>query len=177
MTGTSTDVRSDWLAAQVDRLRTAAPAEVVEGLAEALSLATGEAVTVRRLAADGRSLVAVAVHHPDAGLRAAMREVVHRTSETRSVGLWRDVLDEVRTVVFPVPSGGAVPAAASGAQREFLARWPVRVVAGTPALVGGTVVGGVSLVRFVHDEPFSVADLALLEAVAAAVAGPLALVG
>lgn len=176
MTGTGADVRSDWLAGQADRLRTATPADAVDGLAEALSLATGEAVTVRRLTADGRSLVAVAVHHPDAGLRAAMREVVHRTSETRSAGLWQEVLDQGRTVVFPVPLGGAVPSAASAAQREFLARWPLRVVAGTPVRDGADVVGGVSLLRFVDDRPFTGADLALLETVAEAVAGPLALI-
>lgn len=156
------DVRLAWLVRRAAGSAGADPATAAGLLAEALSVATGEAVTIRRSTDGGRSLEPVAVHHPDPGLLAAMREVTAATVEAADSGLWRAVLQGEDLVVVPVPADGPPPPTASAAQRAFLARWPLRVVAGVRVQHEGRTLGGVSLLRFVDERAFTDSDLRLL---------------
>ncbi len=164
------DVRLAWLVQRAARTAGADPTAAVVLLAEALAVATGEAVTIRRLTDGGRSLAPVAVHHPDPVLLGAMREVTAATVEAADSGLWRAVLEGEDLVVVPVPADGPPPPTASATQRAFLARWPLRVVAGVGVRHAGRVLGGVSLLRFVDDRPFTDSDLQLLRTTADLVA-------
>lgn len=151
-----------WLLSRIDRRYTRAIAGLLAGLAEDLSLATADAVTIRRLSPDGRSLHHVAAYHPDREMRAAMAGVMDRTAQAVDSGLWRPIIAERRIIRWHIRDGSA-PAEASPSQRQYLSRYPVRAVMGGPVITtDGRLLGGISLVRFVVDRPFTDGDEVLL---------------
>lgn len=151
-----------WLLSRIDRRCTRTIAELLNELAEDLSLATADAVTIRRLSGDARSLHHVAAYHPDREMRAALTGVMIRTAQAADSGLWRPIIGERRVIRWCIREGAA-PAEASPGQLEYLRRYPVRAVMGGPAITPeGRLMGGVSLVRFVVDRPFTDDDEVLL---------------
>lgn len=151
-----------WLLSRIDRRYSRAMADLLAELAEDVSLATADAVTIRQLSPDGRSLHHVAAYHPDTEMRAAMADVMSRTAQAADSGLWRPIMGERRVIRWHIREGSA-PAEASPGQLRYLSRYPVRAVMAGPAIApGGRLVGGVSLVRFVVDRPFTDDDELLL---------------
>ena len=156
-----------WLLDRIDRRTTEALQSLLRRMTEDLALATAESATLRRLSADGHLLLPVAADHPDPALRAAMLANAHRTEQTTGSGLWRPVIAECRPMRWHIPPG-AVPAEASTPQAEHMERYPVRAVLAAPLVTPQReLVGGVSLVRYVVDRPFTDDDEALLLAFAA----------
>jgi len=150
--------------------------ELLLALAQDLSLATAEAVTLRRLTDDGRWLVPLVSYHPDRGLQAAMAASASAVTPAADSGLWSPVLRDRRPVRWHLP-GGSVPTEAVRAQAEHLRRYEVRAVLLAPLHAPDVgLVGGVGLHRYGRDAPFTDADEALLVQFAAQVAGLAALV-
>lgn len=162
-----------WLLSRIDGLALDATAGLVESITEHLAVATADAVTVRALSADGTQLVPLVAHHPDPERGAAMAEVMGRTVQRADSGVWQPVLDERRTMRWQLPPGFRPPEA-SPDQVAFLEEYPVRAIMGTPLVFDDTVLGGVSVVRFGADEPFTDADEALLIDCASRIAATLA---
>jgi GAF domain-containing protein len=136
---------------------------MLRSMTEDLALATFEAVTLRVLSCDREWLQPVAAYHPDPLLRERMTEVMASTAQAANSGLWQRVLAEQQPARWHIPPGH-IPPDASPEQAEFLRRWPLRAVVAAPLLARGRgeLIGGVSLVRYVRDVPFTDADEALL---------------
>jgi GAF domain-containing protein len=167
MTGPQADAATAWLLSRLDQRCAEAAQELLVSMVEDLALATSEAVSLRVLSTDRKWLLPVVAYHPDPMLHERMTEVMTSTAQTADSGLWRRVLAERRPVRWHIAPGD-VPADASAEQAEFLRRWPLRAVLGVPLIARdrGELIGGVSLVRFVRDEPFTDSDEALLVAFA-----------
>jgi GAF domain-containing protein len=151
-----------WLLTRVDQRCTDTIVALLREMTEDLSLATSEAVTLRRLSADGRWLHPVAAYHPDRRIRTAIMDNMARTAQTTASGLWQPVIGERRVVRWEVPPG-SVPPEAAPAQADFLRRYPVRAIIAAPlATPRDEVVGGVALHRYVADRPFTDEDEVLL---------------
>lgn len=163
------DTRWAWLLTRVDRQCGEAVQDLVEFVAEHLAIATADAVTVRTLSQDGLSLLPVAAHHPDPTTSAAMASVMSQTVQPADSGLWAPVLQERRPQRWSTPEG-YVPAEASPKQVAFLERFPIRAVLGVPLIVDDRLVGGVSVVRFSVERPFTNRDEDLVLACATRIA-------
>jgi len=152
-----------WLLSQLDRRCTETARTLLRSMVEDLSLATFEAVTLRVLTEDRQWLLPVAAYHPDAMMRERMTEVMASTAQAANSGLWERVIAEGRPARWHIPPGN-VPPDASPKQAEFLRRWPLRAVIGVPLVAHdrAELIGGVSLLRYVRDVPFTDADEALL---------------
>lgn len=150
-----------WVLSRIDRWCRDGAATMLRECAEYLAVATGAAVTVRVLSVDGTELLPVLAHHPDPGRGDAIARVMGETTQSATTGLWRAVVAERQARRWATPPG-APPAEASDAQVAFLDEHPVRAVVGAPLLLDGRVVGGLALVRFTVDRPFTAADEQLL---------------
>lgn len=156
-----TTAAQDWLSARVSSTRDIGLRGVLQELVEHLSLATSEAVTLRRLSADRQRLVPVAWFHPDPSARGAIGEIMSHTAELSDAGLWRPVVQERRPARWHLPPGSA-PALASEEQARWLQRYPLRAVMGAPVVGGEDLLGGVALLRFGRDAPFTDDDEGML---------------
>nr|WP_305076383.1 GAF domain-containing protein [Quadrisphaera sp. RL12-1S] len=156
-----TTAAQDWLSARVSSTRDIGLRGVLQELVEHLSLATSEAVTLRRLSADRQRLVPVAWFHPDPSARGAIGEIMSHTAELSDAGLWRPVVEERRPARWHLPPGSA-PALASEEQARWLQRYPLRAVMGAPVVGGEDLLGGVALLRFGRDAPFTDDDEGML---------------
>lgn len=163
------DVRRAWMTDRVERRSLDAVAGALEAAAELLAVATGDAVSLRVLSDDGRSLLPLAAHHPDPEVNAAMLEVMARSVQPADSGVWRPVVEERRPRRYEV-APGEPPAEASAQQRDFMRRFPVTAIVGAPVLDGDRVLGGASLVRYTDPRPFSDADEEMVVACAVRVA-------
>ncbi|MBC3763948.1 GAF domain-containing protein [Quadrisphaera oryzae] len=160
---------------QVDRIVQERLRHLLQELVERLSLATSEAVSLRRLTQDGRTLLTVAWYHPDPEVREATGRVVSAPGSVEDSGMWRPVVGG-RVVRYHMPAG-SLPEQASAAQAVLLARYPLRAIMGAPVRAeDGVLLGGVALIRFARDAPFSDADERILIAFAHQVSRLLALV-
>lgn len=164
MTEDGGDHRLLWLLDRVDRRCVEAVEKLLVDIAEQLSIATWDAVTVRVLSDDGASLLPLAAHHPSPELASAMAVVMTQTQPATS-GLWRPVVETARPIRWHTPQG-VLPAEAGDQQNDFLTTYPVRAVMAVPVLVDERLVGGVSVVRFNVDREFTDADEALVVACA-----------
>ena len=131
-------------------------------VAERVSGATGDACTVRLLSEDGLWLRPVAGHHPDPELKAAIWDVMLDTAQRADAGVWRPVMEERRTIRVAVPPQGTPPDA-SAAQAEFIRRYPMTGIMGAPLLARGRVIGGLSLVHYGRQDPYTDDDEAFLK--------------
>lgn len=136
--------------------------------AEALSIASGDGVSIRVRSSDGEWLLPLAAHHPNPTLQEAMWDAMRHTAIKPGQGLWEAVINERRTVAYDLT--GEIPDNAAPAQVEFVKTYPVTHVVGAPVVLDDKIIGCVSLVRYVDRRPFSDNDCALLEDVAARVA-------
>lgn len=170
--GREADARRLWLLSQVDTVCVDAVDTLLSSIVDRLSIATADAVTVRALSEDGRSLLPVAVHHPDPDVRSAMASVMAETVQPADSGLWLPVIEERAPRRWQTPAGEP-PAEASGKQADFLRRFPIRAVLGVPLIVDDRIIGGVSVVRFGVDEAFTDEDETLASACAARIAAAL----
>lgn len=152
-----TTAAQDWLSARVTSTRDIGLRGVLQELVEHLSVATSEAVTLRRLSADGQRLVPVAWFHPDPSARGAIGEIMSHTTDLADAGLWRPVVEQRGPARWHLPPGTA-PAQASQEQAQWLHRYPLRAVMGAPVLDGEALLGGVALLRFGRDAPFTDGD-------------------
>jgi GAF domain-containing protein len=155
-----------WLAHRLDAATATAAQAFLSETAEALSIASGDATSVRVLSADGAWLLPLAAHHPNAAIQRAMTASMRQSAERVDSGLWRPVVNERRIVSYDI-TDRTIPAEASPVQAEFMRTYPVTRVMGAPVLLGDEVVGGVSLVRFVDQRAFTEGDCGLLVDVAA----------
>lgn len=163
------DARWAWLVPRIDRRCAEATATTIDVVAEHLAIATGDAVTVRALSADGGSLDPVTAHHPDPAIDAAMSSIMSQTVRLPDTGLWAPVIEARRPRRWHIPEGH-VPAEASARQASFLQHYPIRAVLGVPLLVDDRLVGGMSVVRFSAGGPFTDHDEALVLACATRIA-------
>ena len=144
---------------------------LLQVVAERISEATGDACTVRLLSDDGRWLRPVAGHHPDPELKAAIWAVMEGSARWSDSGLWQTVVKERRTVRASVSPREALPGA-SEAQAEFMRRHQMCAIMGAPLVARGRIAGGISLVRYGHQAPYTeddetfLRDLALRAALA-----------
>lgn len=151
-----------WLLGRVDRQCTSEVLALLDRLTEDLSLATSDAVTLRRLSPDGRWLHPVTAYHPDPEIRAALLEGTTASAEVATTDAWRSVLAERRARRWHVPPG-TVPGEAAPAQADHLRRFPVRAALFAPLVTPREdLVGGVALTRYAVDRPFSDAEEQLL---------------
>ena len=160
-----------WLLSRVDRSSVDAVTALLHKIAEQLATATADGVSIRRLSPDGRVLVSLAAHHPDPARRAALGEATAQAMD-REDGLWKSVIDDKRVVRWHLPPGTRLTRATES-QAGFLARFPVRAVLAAPLLHHVDVFGGVALVRFGSDVPYTEQDEALLTACAQRIAAAL----
>ena len=123
--------------------------------------ATGDACTVRLLSEDGRWLRPVAGHHPDPELTSAIWAVMQDTVERSDIGVWQPVIQEQRTVRIAVPPQ-KIPLGASQEQAEFMRRYPMSAIMGAPLVARGRILGGVSLVRYGRQSPYTEEEEAFL---------------
>lgn len=135
-------------------------ASLLRLIAEYVANATGDACTIRLLADDGTTLEPAAVSCPDAELRAAIWEMMQRSSERADIGLWRAIVEERRTFRSPTP--GEVPPGCSEAQAAFFRRYRVYDIVAAPLIARGRVFGGISLIRFGEGAPLTSDDEAFL---------------
>lgn len=148
----------EWLSARVSSTRDIGLRGVLQELVEHLSLASGEAVTLRRLSSDGQRLVPVAWYHPDPVARGSIGEIMGHTTDLADAGLWRPVVERRVPARWHVPAG-TVPAEASEEQAHWLHLFPLRAVMGAPVTgEDGVLLGGVALLRFGRDAPFTDVD-------------------
>jgi GAF domain-containing protein len=155
-----------WLESRITAAATEAAQVFLRETAEALSIASGDATSIRVLSAGGTWLFPLAAHHPNGAIQRAMNESMRQSAERADSGLWVPVINERRLVMFDI-TDRTIPVDASPSQAAFLRRYPVTRVMGVPVIDRADVVGGVSLVRFVDERQFSEADCALLADVAA----------
>jgi len=149
---------------------------LLRDLAEDLSLATAEAVSLRRLTKDSRWLVPLVAYHPDRDLQEAIASSASGVTPAAASGLWDPVVRHRRPARWHLP-GGASPPEALEAQAEHVRRYRVRALLLAPLLAPTTgLVGGVALHRYGRDAPFTDADEALLVRFAGQVAELVALV-
>ena len=156
-----TEASRRWLLSRIDRRCREAVDEVLTAVSEHLAIATADAVTIRVLAADDRALHPITAYHPIAWRGAAMAEAMRQTVQPVDTGLWQPVITTGRARRHTM-GPGAIPEEASEAQQEFLRKHPVRAVLAAPVLAEGRVIGGVSVVRFGVDQPFTDEDEALV---------------
>ncbi|GAB2475865.1 GAF domain-containing protein [Jatrophihabitans fulvus] len=150
-----------WLLGRVDDACVDAAAGLLDDIAETLAVATGDAVSIRMCSADGTRMTPVASHDADPERALEIAEVTKRTTQPADVGLWRDVVANRRPRRWQV-SEQTPPVEASATQVDFLARLRIRAVLGVPVVHGDAVVGGMALIRFVPERPFTDDDEALL---------------
>ena len=84
-----------------------------------------------------------------------MAAVMGETVQPVTSGLWQTVVNTRRPARWHVPPGSPAPVEASPAQVEFFRRFPLRAVLAAPLLLDDRLVGGVSVVRFGTDKPFT----------------------
>lgn len=109
--------------------------------------------------------------HPHEDLRSSVTRLLAATTTVEDSGTRHSVVREGRVRRHHVP-GASTPAEASPAQREVLSRYRVRAGVGAPVIwSAGEVVGGVALLRFGQDAPFTDRDDELLTTFAAEVSG------
>ncbi|PWJ48836.1 GAF domain-containing protein [Quadrisphaera granulorum] len=158
----STTAALDWLAGRVSSTRDIGLRGVLQELVEHLSMASGEAVTLRRLSDDGQRLVPVAWFHPDPNARAAIGKIMSHTTDLSDAGLWRPVVENLRPTRWHLPPGTAA-AEATAEQVEWSQRYPLRAVMCAPVLGrDGELLGGAALLRFGRDAAFTDDDEAML---------------
>lgn len=137
--------------------------------AEALSIASGDATSIRVLSADGKWLYPLASHHPNPAIQRSIDASMRESAERADAGLWHPVINERRLASYDV-SERTAPPDASATQADFIEKFPVTRVMGAPVVLNDEVVGGVCLVRFVDQRPFSESDCGLLVDVAGRIA-------
>lgn len=153
----------EWLLGRVDRRCADWSLGLLRRLTEDLAMATSDAVTLRRLSGDGRSLLPVAAYHPDPEIRAALLAHMAESAEVTALTAWWSVITERRVRRWHVPPGRALPAEAAPGQADHLRRFPVRAVLFAPLITPDEdLVGGVTLVRYAVDRPFTDAEERLL---------------
>jgi two-component system sensor histidine kinase/response regulator len=130
-------------------------------VAEQVAEATGDACTVRLLSEDGRWLMPVAGHHPDPELTGAIWAVMQDTVERSDTGVWQPVIQEQRTIRFAVPPQ-EIPLGASQEQAKFMRRHPMCAIMGVPLVARDRTLGGLSLVRYGRQSPYTEDDEAFL---------------
>ena len=130
-------------------------------VAEEVAEATGDACTVRLLSEDGRWLRPVAGHHPDPELRRAIQEVMQESAQRADIGVWEPVVSQRRTIRLNNPSQ-EIPPYASPAQAEFMRRHPMSAILGAPLVARERTIGGISLVRYGRQYPYTEEDEAFL---------------
>lgn len=158
-----------WLISRIDQRWTDLVGELLIEVTEQLSLATSDGVTIRELSPDGVWLVAVSSYHPDPSTESAIASVMSRTAHRSAGGLWHTVFQAGRTVKWTVEPGRS-PVEASAEQAAFLQEHPVRGILATCISLDDRLLGGISLLRFAPERPFSKSDEDLLEEVAKRVA-------
>lgn len=154
------EVSRRWLLHRIDERCHRAVDDLLVTIAEHIGVATADAVSIRVLGDDGTTLHSVVAHHPVAARAEAMAAAMG-TAQLADVGLWRPIIESAEPRRYAIQPG-TVPCEASEPQRLFFATHPVRGVLGAPVLSAGRVVGGVAVVRFGVDEPFTDDDEALL---------------
>lgn len=130
-------------------------------IATQVAAVTGDACTVRLLSDDGLWLHLVSVDHSDPEIRAGIWSVMGQTAARADAGIWAPIIGERRTIQMPV-SASALPPDSSPPQIEFMRRYPIRHIAGAALVSRGRVLGGLSLVRYTDDTPFSEDEMAFL---------------
>lgn len=131
--------------------------ELFRVVAEQVSLATGDACTVRLLSEDRAWLQPVAVHHPNPQILSAMAEVMKQTAQRATTGIWQPIIDDRKSIRLLV-SPEAMPPGASPQQIEFMNRFPIRQIMGVPLVARSRVIGGISLVRYKSEPLYSLED-------------------
>ena len=129
-------------------------------IAEYVGGVTGDACTIRLLSDDGETLEPAAVHCPDGELRAAIWEMMRKTSRRPDFGLWRTVVEDRRTYRTPIP--GEIPPGCSRAQAAFMRRHLVSTYMAAPLIARGRVLGGIALIRIGEAAPLTSDDEAFL---------------
>jgi PAS domain S-box-containing protein len=130
-------------------------------VAEQVAEFTGDACTVRLLSDDGRWLRPVGGHHPNPELKDAIWEVMRETAQRPDIGVWWPVMQQQRTIRVAVPPQ-ETPPDASRAQAEFIRRHPMSAIVGAPLVSRGRVLGGLSLVRYGRQSPYTEDDESFL---------------
>lgn len=156
MRATADDPAREWLLTRVDGDALDAVRAFLELAAERLATVTADAVTIRRLDPDGETLSPVAAFHPNPEWGGAMAEVMGRTMQ-REEGLWGAVMHERRAVRWYLPVGAELPDA-SPRQADFLRRFPIRAILSAPLVHDDRLLGGVAVVRFGCDVPYTEQD-------------------
>jgi PAS domain S-box-containing protein len=143
--------------AEVSRVFTEAVPDyetLLQTVAKCISEATGDACTVRLLSDDGTWLSPVAGHHPDPDLKVAIWNVMRESAQRSDIGVWKPVIQEQRTIRIDVPPQ-EVPPSASRAQAEFIRQHPMSAIMGAPLVARGRTIGGLSLVRYGRQNPYT----------------------
>ncbi len=125
----------------------------------------GDLCIVRLLSDDGARLEVAAVHHPDAGVVAAIEDLVRTPGGRSDVGLWAPIVAGAPLRIDLTP--GDIPPAASPLQAAFLRRIPTIGFLAVPLIARGRILGGIGLNRLASSAlgPFDADDVALLNAV------------
>ncbi|PWJ48843.1 GAF domain-containing protein [Quadrisphaera granulorum] len=165
------DAAREWLLQKVATTREQRLSELLRELLEQLFLATSEGASLRRLSGDGLRLPPVAWYHPHQELRDSVPRIMEATAAVEDSGTWRSVVRERQVIRYHVPSG-RLPVDVSAVQSEVLTRYRVRAGIAAPVIGSADeVVGGVALIRFGVDAPFTDRDEELLTTFAAEVSG------
>ena len=153
-----------WLQQHVDTRTAAAAQTLLRDTAEILSIASGDGVAIRVCSKDGQWLLPLAAHHPNPTIQTAMWDNMRHTAVSIAGGLWAEVVEARKTTAYDLRQ--PLPDNALPSQVEFLQTYPATHLLTTPVLLGEAIVGCVSLIRYVSQEPFSDNDRLLLEDVA-----------
>jgi GAF domain-containing protein len=127
-------------------------ASMLARICEHIAVATGDAVTVRSVSADGTALEPLSAHHGEPRYAEAMTASMRR-HQRLDEGLWGAVLARRTPVAWTVPDGSP-PAEATRDQAGFIRTYRVRAILAAPIRDGDRAIGGVALVRFVASRPF-----------------------
>ncbi|MER5674826.1 GAF domain-containing protein [Pseudonocardia alni] len=163
-----------WLLHHVDRVCRRHLDALLLDIGEHIGVATADAVVIRRLSADARTLLPVVAYHPDPVRGAAVARGAAGRDESATGGLWHRALVERRPLRWHI-TPGEVPDGALPDQARFLDEWAVRAALAVPLFVDGSPVGGLGLIRFGVDRPFGDDEERLLDSCGHRVAELLAL--
>ena len=143
--------------------RTATLAAVARQTAEAL----GDACVISLVSEDGGWLVPVAWHHRDPIAAALLSELYANVRHGADEGLKGRVLRTGEPLLGPTADPKAVRAAAKAEYAPYLERFPIHALFIVPLRARGRTLGTLALTRNAPDRPYSPADQALAQELAA----------
>lgn len=153
-----------WFLTRSERACRAGLEELFAAVGDHLAIAAAAAVSIRLLSSDGAELLPVSAHHPDPHREAAMFKVMADTTQPAGTGLWAVALAKGGPVRWHLENSRP-PTEASARQASFISEQAITAVIGLPlSNDAGRVLGGVALVRYGAERPFSDDDEALLVA-------------